>query len=78
MKIEKTISIIDPDAGMMHRPGKPEGMHYLSHQSIEAANGMIVDVAVTPRRCERFGTISGTYRLYAQSFGVGYSHSGGR
>ena len=32
----------------MHRPGKPEGMHYLSHQSIDAANGMIVDVAVTP------------------------------
>ena len=46
--VEKTVSTTDPDAGMMHRPGKPEGMHYLSHQSIDAANGMIVDVAVTP------------------------------
>lgn len=46
--VEKTVSATDPDAGMMHRPGKPEGMHYLSHQSIDAANGMIVDVAVTP------------------------------
>ena len=45
--VEKTVSTTDPDAGMMHRPGKPEGMHYLSHQSIDAANGMIVDVAVT-------------------------------
>lgn len=46
--VEKTVSTTDPDAGMMHRPGKPEGMHYLSHQSIDAANGMIVDVAITP------------------------------
>ena len=46
--VEKTISTTDPDAGMMHRPGKPEGMHYLSHQNINAANGIIVDVAVTP------------------------------
>ena len=46
--VEKTVSTTGPDAGMMHRPGKPEGMHYLNHQSIDAANGMIVDVAVTP------------------------------
>lgn len=48
LKVEKTVSTTDPDAGMMHRPGKPERMHYLSHQSIDAANGIIVDVAVTP------------------------------
>ena len=35
--VEKTVSTTDPDAGMMHRPGKPEGMHYLNHQSIDAA-----------------------------------------
>ena len=47
-KEEKTVSTTDPDAGMMRRPGKPEEMHYLSHQSVDAAHGIVVDVAVTP------------------------------
>ena len=46
--VEKTVSTTDPEAGMLHRPGKPDGMHYLDHQSIDAKNGIIVDVAVTP------------------------------
>jgi transposase len=45
---QKTVSTTDPEAGMLCRPGKPEGMHYLDHQSIDAKNGIIVDVAVTP------------------------------
>ena len=45
--IEKTVSATDPEAGRLNRPGKPEGMHYLDHQSIDAKNGIIVDVAVT-------------------------------
>jgi len=45
--VEKTVSVTDPGAGMLNRPGKPEGMHYLDHQSIDAKNGIIVDVAVT-------------------------------
>lgn len=48
MKVEKTVNTTDPEAGMMRRPGKPEGMHYLSHQSVDAAHGIVVDVAVTP------------------------------
>lgn len=47
-KVEKTVSATDPDAGMLRRSGKPEGMHYLSHQSVDAAHGIVVDVAVTP------------------------------
>jgi IS5 family transposase len=46
-KAEKTVSTTDPEAGMLRRPGKPEGMHYLSHQSVDAAHGIVVDVAVT-------------------------------
>lgn len=45
--VEKTLSTTDPDAGMLHRPGKPNGMHYLNHQSVDAENGIVVDVAVT-------------------------------
>lgn len=35
-KLEKTVSTTDPDAGMLRRPRKPEGMHYLSHQGLAA------------------------------------------
>lgn len=45
--IEKTVSPADPEAGIFKRPGKPTGPHYLSHQSIDSAHGIIVDVAVT-------------------------------
>jgi len=44
---EQTINTTDPDAGLLGRPGKPGGMHYLSHQSVDAANGIVVDVEVT-------------------------------
>lgn len=44
---EKTICTTDPDAGMLSRPGKPSGPHYLSHQSIDPSHGIIVDTAVT-------------------------------
>jgi len=46
-KTERTKSITDPDAGWLKRPGKPEGFHYLSHQTMDAENGIIVDVEVT-------------------------------
>jgi len=46
--MERTVNATDPDSGLLGRPGKPDGMHYLSHQSVDAANGIVVDVAVTP------------------------------
>ena len=45
--VEKTVSPTDMESGRLNRPGKPEGMHYLDHQSIDPKNGIIVDVAVT-------------------------------
>jgi transposase len=47
-KVEKTVNTTDPESGTLCRPGKPRGPHYLSHQSVDAANGIVVDVAVTP------------------------------
>ena len=46
--VDHTISVTDPDSGFLNRPGKPSGMHYLSHQSLDATHSIIVDVAVTP------------------------------
>jgi len=46
-KAEQTKSITDADAGWLCRPDKPEGFHYLSHQTLDAENGIIIDVEVT-------------------------------
>ena len=44
---EQLVSTSDLDAGFLQRPGKPQGMHYLNHQSLDAKHGIVVDVAVT-------------------------------
>ncbi len=45
---QRRVSRTDPDAGYLNRPGKPHGMHYLSHQTLDTDHGIILDVAVTP------------------------------
>ena len=40
-------SITDPDSGLMSRKGKPQGFHYLSHQTCDSEYGIITDVLVT-------------------------------
>jgi transposase len=42
----KTISEVqtDSDSGLLNRPGKPSGPHYLAHTSIDTENGIIVDI----------------------------------
>lgn len=49
-KVTKEIirSTTDPDAGLMNRPGKPGGFHYLGHTSIDPKHGIITDIHVTP------------------------------
>jgi len=47
-KAEQTRSVTDPEAGWLKRPDKPTGFHYLTHQTIDAENGIIVDVNATP------------------------------
>lgn len=43
----KRVSRTDPDAGHMKRPGKPEGPHYLVHETIDTDNGIIMGLTVT-------------------------------
>lgn len=38
----------DPEAGYLNRPGKPHGMHYLSHETVDTDCGIIIGVSVTP------------------------------
>lgn len=44
---QRRASRTDPEAGYLNRPGKPKGMHYLSHQTLDTEHGIILDVAVT-------------------------------
>ena len=46
-KNETQRSTTDPDSRIMHRPGKPGGLHYLEHRSLDAS-GFVTDVFVTP------------------------------
>ena len=45
--VKQTVSVTDPESGWLSRPNKPEGFHYLAHQTLDAQNGIIIDVAVT-------------------------------
>lgn len=45
---KKQVSHTDPEAGYLNRVGKPKGMHYLSHQTLDTDHGIILDVSVTP------------------------------
>ena len=42
-----TKSTTDPECGLMKRPGKPIGFHYLNHQTCDSKYGIITDVFVT-------------------------------
>lgn len=44
----ETKSCTDPDAGMMARPGKPNGFHFLAHMAVNPAHGVILSVVATP------------------------------
>ena len=45
---EVTKSITDPECGLLNRPGKPSGLHYLSYETVDGKSGIITDVHVTP------------------------------
>jgi hypothetical protein len=42
-----TVSLTDPEAAMLRREGKPDGLHYLQHRTVEGRYNFIVDVLVT-------------------------------
>ena len=44
---EEVKSSTDPDSGLLGRPGKPKGFHYLCHQSADVDHGIITDIHIT-------------------------------
>ena len=45
--VSRRESRTDPESGFYKRKGKAEGMHYLSHETVDSKNGIIIDVAAT-------------------------------
>ncbi len=45
--VNRRESRTDPESGFCKRKGKAEGMHYLSHETVDSKNGIIIDVAAT-------------------------------
>lgn len=45
--VNRRESKTDPESGFYKRKGKAEGMHYLSHKTVDSKNGIIIDVAAT-------------------------------
>lgn len=47
-KVNNGTSRNDPDCGMLDRPGKPKGPHYLEHIVADANSGVILGLQTTP------------------------------
>ena len=45
--VRRHVSSTDPESGYYKRKGKAEGMHYLSHETVDSKNGITIDVAAT-------------------------------
>jgi len=72
--IEK--STTDPDCGMFKRPGKPNGFHYLNHQSVDGKSGIITDVFVTPGNAEDFESFVDRIKHQQDKYGFRISEVG--
>jgi len=48
---ETKVSRTDPEAGYMVRDGKPKGVFYLGHRTVDGRLGMITDTHTTPEAC---------------------------
>ena len=73
---EVTKSITDPDAGILKRPGKPTGFHYLSHNTIDGNSGIITDVHVTPGNVKDSTPHSERIQHQINKFGFGTKEVG--
>ncbi|MDI3299344.1 MAG: IS1182 family transposase [Bacillota bacterium] len=67
---EVKVSAVDPDARYMNRPGKPKGYHYLSHQTLDAKHGIILDVHVTPGNVNDHEPYPERLRRIVETFGL--------
>ena len=69
-------STTDPDCGMLNRPGKPSGFHYLNHQSVDGKSGIITDVYVTPANTNDFEPYADRIKYQIRKYGFAIKEVG--
>ena len=74
---EETKSITDPDCGLLVRPGKPTGFHYLNHQTVDGQSGIITDVHVTPANTTDHQHHASRVKYQIEKFGFQTKEAGG-
>lgn len=68
--VSRRESRTDPEAGFYKRKGKPEGMHYLSHQTVDSKHGIVVDVVATPGNVNDAQPYIGRIDYVMKTFGL--------
>jgi IS5 family transposase len=85
--IQKEIqrSTTDPESGMLSRPNKPRGFHYLAHTSVDTKHGIITDIHVTPANINDHEPFARRLQVQKEKYGLeirkvgadkGYDRSG--
>jgi len=69
-------STTDPDCGLLKRPDKPGGFHYLNHQSVDSKSGIITDVFVTPANIADFEPYVDRIKYQISKYGFHISEVG--
>jgi len=75
--VERKQSLTDPDCGMMKRPGKPYGFHYLSHNTVDGKSGIITDVFVTAGNVTDSTVYTERIKYQINKFGFHTKEAGG-
>jgi len=69
-------STTDPECGMMNRPRKPSGFHYLSHTTVDTNCGIITDIFVTPGNVNDNDPFIERLALQKEKFGLNIQNVG--
>ncbi|WGV58275.1 IS1182 family transposase [Brevibacillus brevis] len=69
-------STTDPESGMMNRPNKPVGYHYLGHTSIDTKYGIITDIHVTAGNVRDHEPFVKRLAIQKEKFGLAIQKAG--
>lgn len=63
-------STTDSESGLMNRPKKPIGLHYLGHTSVDTKHDIIADIHVTPGNVNDHESFIGRLAVQQEKFGI--------
>lgn len=69
-------SVTDSDAGLLGRPSKPKGFHYLAHTTVDTAYGIITDIHVTQGNLNDHEPYVKRLAMQQEKFGIQIQQAG--